>query len=327
MNRGDNARPCSVRRSRRPQARLETSCTRTGRPRRHLQEIAAGRREKAQARRRDFAGAHEIIERCPDAFTTPGLRGWRFAVRGFLNSKDAAELFTSAADAFAEDVAPSSQEQIQAVGYWDAANITLWTKYFRARAAVARIVREPAQTEQLLTEASGFLEGTDSGFVHGQVWRFRLLVSALLQLIRGGEVDAERARKESLGAQRFSGPSTDDPIIEQFVDSATRAFEALRADPVKALIGSELPIALEILAQIPLLGPEVAVAIRPAIGGKAYTEILGPQRTWIHRTLAAIKDEAKLRKIVLRLVQADLPRYAQIRHGPLEYGKDIAARV
>src|SRR3982075_1551064 len=30
---GDSASPCSVRRSRRPQARLETSCTRTGRPR------------------------------------------------------------------------------------------------------------------------------------------------------------------------------------------------------------------------------------------------------------------------------------------------------
>ena len=31
MNKGDSASPCSVRRSRRPQTRLETSCTRTGR--------------------------------------------------------------------------------------------------------------------------------------------------------------------------------------------------------------------------------------------------------------------------------------------------------
>ena len=40
MNRGDSASPCPVRRSRRPQARLETSCTRTGRPRRHLRGIS-----------------------------------------------------------------------------------------------------------------------------------------------------------------------------------------------------------------------------------------------------------------------------------------------
>src|SRR5262249_11988337 len=105
----------------------------------------------------------------------------------------------------------------------------------------------------------------------------------------------------------------------------TRAFEAFRADPVQALTGGELHIALEILGRLPLLGSEVATAIRPAIGGKAYAEILGPHRTWIHRTLEAISDEGQLRKIILRLAQAQLPRYAQIRHGPLEYGKDVVA--
>ena len=43
MNRGDSASPCSVRRSRRPQTRLETSCTRTGRPRRHLRPKSGSR--------------------------------------------------------------------------------------------------------------------------------------------------------------------------------------------------------------------------------------------------------------------------------------------
>ena len=48
MNRRDSASSCSVRRSRRPQTRLETSCTRTGRPRRHLRlNQVAGRRAKA----------------------------------------------------------------------------------------------------------------------------------------------------------------------------------------------------------------------------------------------------------------------------------------
>src|SRR6266571_7304219 len=47
-----SASSCSVRRSRRPQTRLETSCTRTGRPRRHLRlNQAAGRRAKARAAR------------------------------------------------------------------------------------------------------------------------------------------------------------------------------------------------------------------------------------------------------------------------------------
>ena len=50
MNRGGSASPWEVLRSRRPQTRLETSCTRTGRPRgRPPQRIVAGRREKALA--------------------------------------------------------------------------------------------------------------------------------------------------------------------------------------------------------------------------------------------------------------------------------------
>src|SRR5208282_2861899 len=47
-----SASSCTVRRSRRPQTRLEASCTRTGRPRRHLlPNQAAGRWAKARATR------------------------------------------------------------------------------------------------------------------------------------------------------------------------------------------------------------------------------------------------------------------------------------
>src|SRR5260370_41295731 len=52
MSRNDSASSCFVRRSRRPQTRLETSCTSSGRPRRHLRlNQAAGRRAKAKATR------------------------------------------------------------------------------------------------------------------------------------------------------------------------------------------------------------------------------------------------------------------------------------
>src|SRR6266566_1185239 len=48
MSRRDSASTCSVRRSRRPQTRLETSCTRTGRPRRHL--VKPGRRSAGEGK-------------------------------------------------------------------------------------------------------------------------------------------------------------------------------------------------------------------------------------------------------------------------------------
>src|SRR5208337_324034 len=55
--------------------------------------------------------------------------------------------------------------------------------------------------------------------------------------------------------------------------------------------------------------------------------VLGPFRTWMHRSLESITDEARLRRLILRLLQSGLPRYAQIRHGPLEYGKDIVVLI
>jgi hypothetical protein len=49
--------------------------------------------------------------------------------------------------------------------------------------------------------------------------------------------------------------------------------------------------------------------------------------TWIHRDLGAVKSEVQLQRILLRLFQSGLAKYAQIRHGPIEYGKDIAVLV
>ena len=112
----------------------------------------------------DYQGAAAIIERCPDAFTTPGLRGWRAAVQGFLMPNEAAERFTEAARAFSEDVYDPGRQ-----AHWSSANIDLWAKYFRARAALARIVREPGRAGELLREADSELHGTDSGHVNKDV--------------------------------------------------------------------------------------------------------------------------------------------------------------
>jgi hypothetical protein len=45
----------------------------------------------------------------------------------------------------------------------------------------------------------------------------------------------------------------------------------------------------------------------------------------MHRSLESIVDETTFREILLRLLQGGLPLYAQVRHGPIEYGKDISA--
>lgn len=52
----------------------------------------------------DYELTKQIVDDCPDAFTTPGLRGWRAAVEGIVSPTSASERFLEAAEAFAEDI-------------------------------------------------------------------------------------------------------------------------------------------------------------------------------------------------------------------------------
>lgn len=80
---------------------------------------------------------------------------------------------------------------------------------------------------------------------------------------------------------------------------------------------------LDALARMPAIGKEIAEGVKPAVGAHALSLVLGIERTLVHRMLEAIDDERILQRISLRLAQARLPRCAQVRHGPLEYGKDV----
>jgi hypothetical protein len=46
----------------------------------------------------DYAAAAQVADVCPDAFISPGLRGWRAAVRGSLNPEQAVEIAEHAAE-------------------------------------------------------------------------------------------------------------------------------------------------------------------------------------------------------------------------------------
>jgi hypothetical protein len=140
-------------------------------------------------------------------------------------------------------------------------------------------------------------------------------------------LSAGQAEKEYLSEVRLSEDAEYDLFALRFITEAADALRGFAADPVNELTKNRLSTAIEALGRVPLIGPEVASAVRPAVGHSALKAVLGPSRTWMHRTLESITDEAKFRKVLLRLLQAGLPLYSQIRHGPVEYGKDIVALV
>lgn len=282
----------------------------------------------------DYHGAQAVIDRCPDAFMTPNLEGWKFVVRGFVRPETAPESFAEAARAFASDTTPAWATKHNVT--WDdlaqrsvlsaAVNVQMWAPYFRARSTVAAITREPGRVRELIRRAADEIRVTESGWLHSNVVRFRVLVQTLAQLV-GDEttLTPEKAREHLLHASIFDEEGEEDEVVEQFLNAASEALDGFKADPAREITTGRLPAALDALARIPLIGPEVAKVVTPVIGEQMWNAAQGPKRTWIYRTLESVADEKSLQKVILRLAQASLPQYAQIRHGPIEYGKDVVA--
>jgi hypothetical protein len=275
----------------------------------------------------DYVAADSVARKSPEAFTSFGLRGWRAAVAGFLNPEQAVERFSEAADEFAQDT--HDEERFKVTGSWSSINVDLWAKYFRARASMAQIIRTPERAADLLRAASDVLKGTEAGWVNPQVSCFRIVVDALDKMF-SGDLDtaaAAQAKETILLSARFSGMDEGDRLAVEFLDTAAEAFSELRIAPSTAMVSGRLAASLELLGRVPLIQGDLASAIRPAVGERAHAQLLGQHRTWIHRTIESVKDELVLQKLLLRLMQGQLPRYAQIRHGPIEYGKDIVALI
>jgi hypothetical protein len=261
-----------------------------------------------------------------ESFVTPGLRGWQAVVRGVRDPDNASELFDEAATHFGEDTPPEEGEARP----WSSINMHLWSKFFRARSLLARAVRAPDQSAELLNLASLSLDGTETGWVNPQVTCLRITLQALSRLVRGDEPTKaiSEARNELVSANTWAGRSTDDRLVLSFLDRLADALKAVEQQPGAAMATGALPDALSILGRVSMFGDDVARAISPAVGtGTFSTLVLGRYRTWIHKSLASIKQEAKLHTILLRLLQSRIPPYAHVRHGPLEYGKDVVSVI
>jgi hypothetical protein len=271
----------------------------------------------------DYQGAGTIINRCPDSFTTPGLRGWRAAVRGFTEPSESPERFEEAANEFSKDIAPDWPAPGQV---WNSQNVELWAKFFRAKAALARIIRDPSRALEFLRMADSALPEVESGWLKGTVLRLGILIRTLVQLTGAGQgLTINEARERFLKVAQLTGEEISDEVILRFLNLAGDSFAGFREDPAKEIVTGNLATALETLGRVPVIGPEITGAVSRSIGSQAYSIAPGADRTWVHRTLESTGSEKVLQKIILRLIQASPspPAYGQITHGPLEYGKDV----
>ncbi len=272
----------------------------------------------------DYMAAADVARQVPGAFTAPGLRGWRAAVSGLLHPDEAVERFAEAAMEFAQDLPPSPKQRRPGVS-WTSANKDLWASYFSARSVVAEIIRTPSRAAELLDRARALLEGSDSGWVHPQVTCFAVITAALSEiLVDDPDVAASRAKADLLRRRRLQREDANDALIIDFLDLISATFSELRRRPAAVVLSTGVADALTALGRIPLVGAGVASAITPIMEERTFAGLFSQSQTWMYRAIESIADEKTLQKLILRLLQGRLPLYAQIRHGPLEYGKDIA---
>jgi hypothetical protein len=269
----------------------------------------------------DYAAADQVALSCPDAFASPGLRGWRAAVRGSLNPDQAVERFREAATEFLSDVHDGALQPFES---WSSINVDLWATYFEARALVAEMARTPGRAGELVHDARDVLGPPRSGWSSAQVRSFRMILYVLDELFSGPDPDsaAIEARRAIQHESTYVWDESHELTIA-FFDSVAEAFDEIRREPSLAWTSGRLLSVLAALGRIPLIGEAIAGTVGPAIGGSANALLNRLDNTWITRTIESIRDEEKLQRVLLRLFEALVPLYAQIRHGTHEYGKDI----
>jgi hypothetical protein len=275
---------------------------------------------------RDWFRAHDIVQVRPSGFTSPGLTAWRAVTLANVNPTQAIERFDQAADAFLADREPENLEELmERGGQWSGANQQLWAKFFRARARVAEAIRTPAKATELLGQVIDSLQGTESGWRSTEVSRFRVLIEVLFHMASDPfSFHFDEARREYMREMRRSETPVEDRLALDFISDAECAFQGFATDPLNAITHNRIGTALQALAKIRSIGPGLTEAVSRPIGRQLLGAAMGPVRTWMHRALESIKDEAKLRAVLLRLLQSGKPRYAQVRHGPIEHGKDVS---
>jgi hypothetical protein len=276
----------------------------------------------------DRATLRSLVERFPEEFESVSLRGWKLAIEAEDADSRRAELFAAAADAFAADVNPTAADMLARPRVWSGENVHIWAKYFRARAALARIPATPQQAREYIGEALSALQDTWSGIVNEDTYRLHIALKTLGALVGLEDQSAVDEATEHLGiARTIFGKGTWHEDMERFLADTTAAFHEFANDPATALASARVLQLQSALAGMPAIGADVASGVAPAIGAHAVSIMRGLDRSYIHRALENIEDERVFQQIFLRLAQAAVPRYAQVRQGPLEYGKDVVSLV
>jgi len=126
----------------------------------------------------------------------------------------------------------------------------------------------------------------------------------------------------------WSSYSQDDELILNSLSMISKAIEGFRYDPIEELRSTRLSEGIKGLESIPESSQFQFVSqLVPVFTATALEISQGTTYGEVNSILRLIKQEDKLQKLMLLLLEAQGALHVKITCGPLEYGKDIIAVV
>lgn len=263
----------------------------------------------------DYDGALRISQANEQALISPGLRGWSIASAALLIGDS--DRFADASAQFSLD---SSDRDDKKEPHWSGINQQLWAPYFMSRSHMAAPCISPEDAIENLRKASGS-ELRPSVWHVPQVNCYVQIISAVRGFADGDANAVTSAVQNYQKSLRWDIPSSFDSHVVSFLDNIQAlSCKAFGDDWIKPL--SQL---LRLLDRLPILTTGEKENIESALNLAIPNSLLGLERGWMYESLASIKDEKKLHRILLAIfrAEAEVPEFSHIRHGAFEYGKDI----
>ena len=264
----------------------------------------------------DYDGAMKVSLQHKEALITPGLRGWSIASSAFLNGESG-----EFADASAQFSLDSHDRIGRKEGHWSGANQQLWAPYFMSRSHMAAPCATSKEAIEKLRKASGSDLSPARTWHVPQVSRYFQIIGAVRGLADRDANAVTSAVQSYQNSRRLDLPSSFDNHVMGFLGQIqTLSGVVVGGDWIEPL--SQV---LRLLDRMPIFTTGEKSNIKSALNLAVPNSLLGLEQGWEYRALASITDERQLHRILLTMFRAEakVPLFSQIRHGPIEYGKDI----
>lgn len=263
---------------------------------------------------KDYSASYEIATEYSPVFTSLGLKGWASACKGFIDNDG--DAFFQASEYFSLDTHDNESREEP---HWSSVNVDCWAPYFKSRGHLSGLSLTPTMATEILRNANTL---TRRSVYHiPDVIRHFHVIGAVNCLI-----DADRGQITSVldncrSDLRISPENQGLVYACEFISHIYNLSSLKYTDEWI----SHLHQLLVVLDRIPDISDAEKRNIQSSLNVAVMNSLAGFENGWEYKLLGSITDERILHRVMLRVFrgEAETPYYSQIRHGPIEYGKDL----